>query len=595
VRQIAARADRVELLMAERPEKGKRRTPTQKARETMLREAQKKRYVMSMRGFVRGFADKGLLELLPVWLVSPETMAVLFPPEPHFDVVVMDEASQCTVEKGFPALLRGHRSVVAGDEKQMPPSRFFELSASDDAAVAVADEVLAEDALSAESLLVLARQRCPHTGLRWHYRCVHEELIAFSNHAMYGGELFTIPSTATLHAPPALSWVPVPDGAYDKGANPIEAERVIDVVHDLLRDPEAPSIGIVTFNIQQRRVVLDRIDARCDTDDDFAARWSDATADEILDRRPFVKNLESVQGDERDVIIFSLGHAPTTRKSGPLKGQPYVPARFGPLGQAGGERRLNVAVSRAKRRCVVVSSFEPTMLTVAQAKHEGPRLLKAFLELVWDMAHGRRLQADRILERVRSGGLGSVKRRHQGGIGAPPLAAQVAEALAARGHAFDLDVGSSGFRVPLALHHPDDPERYAVAVLVEEGHEAGGVLERHVHQPSVLAFRGWVDVRVSAREWHRRPEQVLERVEAGLERAKELDRVRAEEAARAAAEARAAAAARAAARAAEEARRVEEAARREASLDPASPPDAGPVPGGDAAPEPPAAEEPPAT
>ena len=558
VRSIAARGDRVDLLTAERPEKGRRRTPIQKARETMLREAQKKRYVMSMRGFVRGFADKGLLELVPVWLVSPETMAVLFPPEPQFDLVVMDEASQCTVEKGFPALLRGRRAVVAGDEKQMPPSRFFELSTSDDD-VAVADEVLAEDALSAESLLVLARQRCPHTGLRWHYRCVHEELIAFSNHAMYGGELFTIPSTATLHAPPALSWVSVPDGAYDKGANPIEADRVVDVVHDLLRDPEAPSVGIVTFNIQQRRVVLDRIDARCSVDDDFAARWSVAAADEVLDRRPFVKNLESVQGDERDVIVFSLGHAPTMRKAGPLAGQPYVPARFGPLGQVGGERRLNVAVSRAKRRCVVVSSFEPSMLTVAHAKHDGPRLLKAFLELVWDTAHGRRLQADRILERVRSGGLGSVKRRDRAGIGAPPLAAQIGEALARRGTPFDLDVGSSGFRVPLAVHHPEDPERYAVAVLVEEGHEAGEVLEKHVHQPGVLAFRGWVDVRVSAREWHTSADRVLERIDAGVERALAWDRERAEEAQRAAEAAQRAAEARAAAKATEEARVAAEA------------------------------------
>ncbi len=561
VKAIAARADRVPLLTAERPERGKRRTPLQKARESMLREAQKKRYLMSMRGFVRGFADEGLLQLMPVWLVSPETMAVLFPPEPHFDLVVMDEASQCTVEKGFPALLRGKRAVVAGDEKQMPPSRFFELSTSDDDDVAVADEVLAEDALSAESLLVLARQRCPHTGLRWHYRCVHEELIAFSNHAMYGGELFTIPSTATHHAAPALEWVRVPDGAYDKGANPIEADRVVDVVHRLLKEPDAPSIGIVTFNIQQRRVVLDRIDARIEADDDFAERWARATGDEVLDQRPFVKNLESVQGDERDVIVFSLGHAPTERRSGPLAGQPYVPARFGPLGQAGGERRLNVAVSRAKRRCVVVSSFEPNMLTVAQATHEGPRLLKAFLELVWDMSHGRRLQAERILERVRSGGLGTVKWRDASGLAAPPLAAQIGEALAKRGHAFDLDVGSSGFRVPLAVHHPDDPHRYAVAVLVEEGHDVGVVLEEHVHRPGVLAFRGWVDVRVSSREWHRRPQQVLERIESGIARAIEWDRERAEAAERAAEEARRAAEARAAARTAEEARSAEEEAR----------------------------------
>ncbi|MFT5585253.1 MAG: RecA/RadA recombinase [Cognaticolwellia sp.] len=506
---ILAQRDRVPLLMEGRPDKGARRTPLQKAREQMLREATKKRYVLSLRGFVRQFSGGGLMDLLPVWLVSPETMAVLFPGKPIFDVVVMDEASQCTVEKGFPALIRGHRAVIAGDEKQMPPSSFFALRApGEDEEIGTAETVEA-DALTAESLLVLARERCAHEGLRWHYRCAHEELIAFSNHAMYGGELFTIPSTRTRNAPAALRWVSVPDGAYDKGVNPREADVIVDEIAVLLQQQPVPSIGVVTFNVQQRQVILDAVDLRCERDAAFGEAWAVASTHETLDQRPFVKNLESVQGDERDIILFSMGHAPVPRRSGPLKGQPYVPSRFGPLGQAGGERRLNVAVSRAKQGCVVVCSFEPQMLSVAHTKNEGPKLLKAFLEFAWDLTHGRRVQADKTLQRVRHGGLGAVAKTRVERLGVPSLGAQIAMALAPHGVEVDLDVGSSGFQVPLALRNGD---HYTLAVLTEEGHGSGDVDERHVHHPGVLRARGWAVERVNARDWHRDSGAILERL-----------------------------------------------------------------------------------
>lgn len=509
---IQALRDRVPLLTEARPEHGRRRTPLQKAREQMLREASKKRYILSLRGFTRQFADVGLMDVLPVWLVSPETMAVLFPSHPVFDLVVVDEASQATVEKGFPALIRGHRAVVAGDEHQMPPSSFFALRTTDDEELGTADTVEA-DALTAESLLVLARERCPHASLRWHYRCAHEELIAFSNHAMYGGDLLTIPSTALPDTPPALRWESVPDGAYDKGANPIEAARVVDLVVELLARDPAPSVGVVTFNVQQRHVILDALDARAEADPDFGEHWSAATTHEKLDQRPFVKNLENVQGDERDVILFSLGHAPVPRRSGPLAGELYVPARFGPLGQAGGERRLNVAISRAKRECVIVSSFEPAQLTVAHAKHEGPRLLKAYLEYAWDLHRGRRLKAEKILEQVRSGGLGAIRSAATHSVlRAPSLASQLAVALRARGVDLDLDVGTSGFRVPLAVR---SDSTYRLAVLTDEGDAVGDVVEVHLHHPAVLRDRGWDVVRVSAREWHQDPDAVLDRISPG--------------------------------------------------------------------------------
>jgi len=512
VSRILAAGDRVPLLTEARPEQGRKETPLQKAREQMLREANKRRHILSLRSFVRQFTHHGLMDLLPVWLVSPETVSVLFQAQPIFDLIVMDEASQCTVEKGLPALMRGHRAVIAGDDKQMPPTSFFEGRSGEEEDLGTEEHIEA-DALTAESLLVLARERCVYEGLRWHYRCLREELIAFSNHAMYGGDLYTIPSTATGRAAPALEWERVDGAVYDHGANALEAERVVDLLSDRLLSDHPPSMGVVTFNIQQRQAILDAIDNRIERDPIFAERYAIAAGHSDLEQRPFVKNLEAVQGDERDVILFSLGHAPVTRKDG----ETYVPARFGPLGQAGGERRLNVAVSRAKRECIVVASFEPHMLSVGNTKHRGPKLLKQFLQYAWDLNAGRHLQANKTLERVRQGSLtalGPADGPEAVLVEAPPLAAQIASQLDLRGVDYDLDVGTSAFRVPLAIVDPDDAERYRVAVLTEAGEGVGDVLETHLHEPSVLKARGWTVVRVTSRQWDQDPDGVMRRIEA---------------------------------------------------------------------------------
>ncbi|HVV85257.1 MAG TPA: AAA domain-containing protein, partial [Kofleriaceae bacterium] len=521
IERTLARLDRAELLEVEAAAKHARRTPAQKAREDLLKEARKQRLLMPLRTFVRRFAPIGLLDVTPVWLLSPETMAILFPRQALFDLVVFDEASQCTVEAGLPVLLRARRVVIAGDEKQMPPSSYFALGGVDE------DESLAggveaderhdtlRDLLTAESLLSLARPRVAHTGLAWHYRCRDEALIAFSNHAMYQGELLTIPSTAGTAAPSALHWVPVTGGTYQGGENTAEATRVVDVVDELLARSPRPSIGVVTFNLRQRKAVLDAIDARRAADEQFAARWTDASA-LPLDERPFVRNLEQVQGDERDVIVFSLGHAPQARfRGGAATGEVYVPARFGPLGQRGGERRLNVAISRARLACYLVSSFEPGQLTVSSSRNEGPRLFKHFLEFAHHHHHGRRLEAARVLELVRSHARVEAAGRHRLPVdGFTPLQTQLALALEAAGIPYELDVGASGFRIPIALLDPADPTRFALAVLLEDGTGGADPFDLHVHRPGVLRQRGWKVVTVSAASWLRRGVEVLAELEA---------------------------------------------------------------------------------
>jgi hypothetical protein len=514
-KRVMARLDAAPFLHITPAEKHKRRTPEQACREEILKEVRKKRSVMALRTFVRKFAARGLLDVVPVWLLSPETMTILFPREPLFDLVVFDEASQCTVESGLPVLLRARRVVIAGDEKQMPPTSFFKLGAGsgdDDEEAGDAAES-AREMLEEESLLTLARTRLEHAGLKWHYRCHDESLIAFSNHAMYAGELHTIPSTRSRAAADALRWVAVPDGQYEQGANEPEARRVVDLIHELLGRDDPPTVGVVTFNLKQRRAILDAIEQRVAEDAAFADLWHRALAQERIDERPFVKNLESVQGDERDVIVFSLGHAPVARKRRGGGTDLYVPARFGPLGQRGGERRLNVAISRARLGCYIVSSFEPGLLSAGRSQNQGPKLFRDYLEFAHDMSHGRRAQAERVLDRVREGS----GRPKQGARALPisgylPLSAQVALALEEAGIPHDVNVGASEFRVPVAVYDPADPHRYALAILLDEGDDDARAFEAYVHRPAVLRTRGWEVLHVTAATWARRRASVLDAI-----------------------------------------------------------------------------------
>lgn len=513
--RVVALRNEAPLLQVVDAEKGKRRTELQSTKEGLLKEARKQRSRMPLRTFVRTFAEQGLFDLLPVWLVSPETLSVLFPREPIFDLVIMDEASQCTVGSGFPVLLRGQRVVIAGDEHQMPPTSFFQ--SADDPEEVPEDDRESRELLDGESLLVLARSRVPNIGLRWHYRCLFEELIAFSNHAMYQGNLSTIPATRSAAAQAQISWIQVDGATYLDGVNKVEAERVVDLVASLMVDRPGESLGVVTFNMQQRQAILDALDSRCESDHAFAENYHAALARERMDERPFVKNLESVQGDERDIIIFSLGHAPTQRKRKDGNSERYVPARFGPLGQKGGERRLNVAVSRAKRQICIVASFEPTLLSVATTTHEGPRLFKAFLEFAWHLSAGRKAQAERTLELLRA-----YRQVAKPSVGSPrpaflhPLKVQVALALEGLGHTTQLDVGTSSFRVPVAVVAPGDPHSYALGILCDEGSQVESAHARHVHTPQVLAARGWKTLSISARDWHRDRDAELARITAAL-------------------------------------------------------------------------------
>ncbi len=513
---INAKLDQADLLSIPDAEYRARRTAAQKVKESLLKETSKTRSLMPLRQLVRAFADDGILDVLPCWLVSPETMTVLFPRAPLFDLVIFDEASQCTVESGLPVFLRAKQVVVAGDEKQMPPTSFFKGSVSGTEDDDLTDEqAQARDMFAAESLLALTRGRCPHAGLKWHYRCREEELIAFSNHAMYEGELLTIPSVSGPHGTPALRWVPVQGGVYDGGVNEVEAARVVELLAELLGRDRPPSVGVVTFNLKQRQAILDQLETRIEQDEAFAALWQTASAHEELDERPFVKNLESVQGDERDVIVFSLGHAPVRRSRRGGQGELYVPARFGPLGQRGGERRLNVAISRAKAECYVVSSFDPALLRVGGSTHSGPRLFKGYLDYAHALSTRRFEVAAHILDAVRGTPRAATLAVRAGAKvdGHVPLEVQIMMALEPTGLRCAVHMGTSDFRIPLAVGRAEAADgAYALAVMTDEGGVGASAFDQFVHRPAVLRLRGWDVLHVDAATWAERRSDVLAQI-----------------------------------------------------------------------------------
>jgi hypothetical protein len=517
--RLAASGDARGLMSVPAAEARARRTPEQTVRETLIRECRKQRNVTPMRTLIRRHAKEGLLDVLPVWLMSPETTAILFPREPVFDLLIIDEASQCTVENGLPVLTRARRAVIAGDDKQMPPTSFFKAGSGIEADQDESgDADVPVDAFESESLLVLARHSGTGAPLRWHYRALYEELIAFSNHSMYGGSLLTIPATLSRSAPPAVRWVRREEGKWDAGSNLPEARHIVTLLGELLSRPCPPSIGIVTFNLQQRKAILDEIDIRRAEDSAFAEAYDKAASHESLDQRPFVKNLESVQGDERDAIIFSLGYAPVKRVRKDGAEETYVPARFGPLGQKGGERRLNVAVSRAKHEVIVVSSFDPAMLSVAHTKNDGPRMFKAFVEFARHLGEGRRNQAEKILSLVNDA---SQRRNSTAKLAAEtvqtlPLHHQISLSLEAAGLKVETLVGTSEFRLPIAIVRADNAHHYALAILCDDGSAFGDIYENHVHVPNVLKHRGWRYLRVHSREWHLERERVIERIRQAL-------------------------------------------------------------------------------
>ncbi|TXN21268.1 AAA domain-containing protein, partial [Methylobacterium sp. WL9] len=415
-------------------------------------------------------AELGLMRLRPVWLMNPDVASRLLPLRPGlFDVVIFDEASQMPVEHATPALFRARRAVISGDEKQMPPSSFFSsrIDGDDDdsdagnieettdaARAAHADQWNRRDVQSCPDLLQLGRSVLPVAALQIHYRSAYRELIGYSNAAFYNHTLNVParhPDDEVRRAAP-IEVLRV-DGVYEEQTNPAEAERVVAVLEQLWAQPadQRPSVGVVTFNRKQADCVEDAIRARADEDPAFLQalhRERDRTQ-RGEDMGFFVKNVENVQGDERDVIIFSTtfgrNHQGTFRRS------------FGVLGQAGGERRLNVAVTRARNKVILITSMPVNDVSDWLAAGRAPATPRDYLQAYLDYA-AKISRGDLDAARSSQGRLGQQARRiwRSGADGPDGFAASVAAFIRSLGHQ-PIPAAQDGdaFGLDFAIEHPE--------------------------------------------------------------------------------------------------------------------------------------------
>ncbi len=335
---------------------------------TLLKEAMKKRRLMPIRNLLQRIPHL-LSRLKPCLLMSPMSVSQFLPPElMKFDVILFDEASQIVPEDAIGTIYRGKTVVIAGDNKQLPPTSFFQKFLLEDIDW---DEISDEDVEVFDSVL----DECVGVGLpvktlRWHYRSKHEELIAFSNHHFYNDTLITFPSAIAKHEALGVKLVHVPDGVYDRGGrrdNLREAEVVADLVFEHFHKYPHKTLGVVTFSIAQMDAVEEAVERRRRQQPEYEHFFKEDRLEGF-----FVKNLENVQGDERDVIILSLGYG--------YDPQGQITMNFGPVNKAGGERRLNVAVTRARERTIFVTSIIASDIDMESAKSEGTVVLHDYLE-----------------------------------------------------------------------------------------------------------------------------------------------------------------------------------------------------------------------
>ncbi|MBX3378063.1 MAG: DUF4011 domain-containing protein [Phycisphaeraceae bacterium] len=463
-----------------------------------------------------------ILDLRPVWMASPETVAQVFPREPVFDVVIFDEASQCRLEDALPVLTRAKRVVIAGDPKQLPPTRFFESAAisSDEDPIASDDDLFESQQSQSEDLLSAALNlSLEESYLDVHYRSRNADLIEFSNEHFYSKRLQAIPAHPrhrTCVPPLSLRRVA---GLYKNRQNEPEASEVVRIVKDLLRRAEPPSIGIACFNLPQRDLIVEKLDEAAEADPEFAARLQTSRA-----RRSggapdglFVKNLENVQGDERDHMIISTTFGPDE------KGKFH--RRFGPLLQPGGGRRLNVLITRARHEVHLVTSIPREVYLTAPevplgAAPGGGWLLLAYLR------YAEALEAAYAQSGTLSGDgstdLGGTTELTVNASSAPSAIATELGSILAREHSTGSIVhwGNDGFCVDLALRHPTRPLDVTCGVLCDFARYAPGSdpVEWDIFRTAILQRQGWHLERVWSPATFRDPAGCLSRIRSVAER-----------------------------------------------------------------------------
>jgi hypothetical protein len=458
---------------------------------TLLKEALKKRRLMSIRDLLQRIPHL-LLRLKPCLLMSPMSVSQFLPAElMKFDVILFDEASQIVPEDAIGTIYRGKTIAVAGDNKQLPPTSFFQKSLLEEIDW---DEISDEYVEVFDSIL----DECMGIGLpvktlRWHYRSKHEDLIAFSNNHFYDGTLITFPSAIAKHEALGVKLVYVQDGVYDRGGlrnNLREAEVVSDLVFEHFEKYPQKTLGVVTFSISQMETVDEAIERRRRQHPEFEHFFKEDRLEGF-----FVKNLENVQGDERDVIMISLGYG--------YDPQGQITMNFGPLNKTGGERRLNVAVTRAREKVVLVTSIKASDINVESASSEGTVTLHDYLEYAEKGPEVLKLPALKPAEFE------------------SPIEEDVAMAIQRLGYTVVSQVGCSSCPITMGVVDPNNPGSYLLGI------EFDGATYQYSHsardrdrlRAQVLKQLGWRIHRIWAPTWITRRDSEIRRLSDALNEA----------------------------------------------------------------------------
>ena len=429
-----------------------------------------------------------LPKLCPVMLMSPISVAQFIDlDQPPFDIVCFDEASQMPTSEAVGAIARGKALICVGDPKQMPPTSFFATNAVDDSEADIDDmESILDDCITLS---------LPARYLMWHYRSRHESLIAFSNAQYYEGKLYTFPSVDDRVSKVQL--IPV-DGTYDFGktrSNRAEAEAIVKETIRRLSDPELSkrSIGIVSFSKVQQNLIEDLLTDELAKHPDLEKKAYD------VEEPIFMKNLENVQGDERDVILFSVGYGPDKRGK--------VSMNFGPLNNTGGERRLNVAVSRARYEMMVFSTLQPEQIDLRRSNARGVEGLKHFLEF------------------ARNGRMAVAANQIQAKETASDIVEAVATEIRKLGYEVDTSVGRSQFKVDIAVLDPESPDKYILGIMCDgkNYYETKTERDREICQPGVLKGLSWNLMRLWSVDWFMNKDAVMKRISDQLNNKKKVN------------------------------------------------------------------------
>ncbi|KGL41361.1 DUF4011 domain-containing protein [Listeria sp. SHR_NRA_18] len=423
-------------------------------------------------------------QVKPVMLMSPISVAQYLSPDfEQFDLVIFDEASQLPTNEAVGAMARGKNVIIVGDPNQLPPTSFFKAKSEEtDFEQMELDSVL-DDCLTLH---------LPESHLEWHYRSEHESLISFSNSRYYDNKLVTFPSVDNQRSRVSFRKV---DGVYDRGGtrqNKIEAMAIVDEIFARIRDPyQSKSIGVVTFNQQQQNLIQDIIDERLTASPELEMYFKDDIGEQI-----FVKNLENVQGDEREVILFSVGYGPDNDGK--------MTMNFGPLNSSNsGWRRLNVAITRAKKEIVIFASIEPDVIDTSKTKAQGVHDLKSFMMFAKRGKQPLTLMEDRKY-----------------GTNNKAILTEIMDFLVMQGYAVETGIGTSSFKIDLAVKSDQNSKEYLCYIALDDENYLANdtVYDREIGTSSILGDLGWKKISVWTIDWWFNKDRAKENLIKQIER-----------------------------------------------------------------------------